>query len=240
MKIEARSHAILFGERVIPFTLQRNGRKRLKIVVTPELAVEVVAPLAATDEQVLSVVRKKASWIARRLDQQASFHPLPAPRQYISGETLVYLGRQYRLHVEHEPGQPAKLIGRYLNVRVENRSNRTEVRRAVTAWYKTRSRQTLGRYLQKCQNITRRHGMPEPGLLIRDMKRRWGSCSPAGRITLNLKLVQVPVHCIEYVIMHELCHLKYHNHSKAFYALLTRCMPDWRKRKTDLDRFRLS
>lgn len=240
MKADSQAHIIHFGEREIAFNLYRNGRVRLKIEVTPELAVEVFAPYTATDAQVLAIVHKKASWIAQKLDLQASYHPLPVPRQYISGETLVYLGRQYRLQVETGANQPAKLIGRYLKVWVKNSTIRRDVKWAVEAWYRERSRMTLGRYLEKCQTITRRHGIPEPKLMIRSMQRRWGSCSLAGRITLNSKLVQVPVHCIEYVIMHELCHLKHHNHSKVFHSLLMRCQPDWRKRKAALDRFQIS
>jgi predicted metal-dependent hydrolase len=240
MKTEAQQYTIQFGNRAIAFNLRRNGRKRLKIVVAPELVVEVIAPYTATDDQIFSAVNKKAPWIAKKLDQQASYHPLPAPRQYVSGETLVYLGRQYRLRVVTGAGQPAKLIGGFLEVTVEDPSDRRAVKSAVDEWYRRRAHQTISRYLEKCSAITSRHDVPEPELMIRNMQRRWGSCSPAGRITFNLKLVQVPVHCIEYVIMHELCHLKHHNHSKAFYALLTRCQPDWRKRKAILDRFRLS
>jgi predicted metal-dependent hydrolase len=240
MKTDVQPHTISYGDRKISFDLHRNDRKRLKIVVTPELAVEVFAPCNATEDQILMTVYKKSPWICQKLDKLASYHPLPTPKQYISGETLVYLGRQYRLQVEAGKKQPARLIGRYLNVRIDNRSKPQDVKRAIDKWYRKRSEQTISRYLEKCQAVAHRHGVPEPKLMIRDMKRRWGSCSPAGRITINLKLVQVPVHCIEYVLMHELCHLKYHNHSKAFYALLTRCQPDWRKRKEDLDRFRLS
>ena len=179
---------------------------------------------------------KKAAWIAGKLDGLERYHPLPAPKKYISGETLVYLGRQYRLKVELGSKQPVKLIGRFLKVWVEDKKDTRRVKNAVDAWYRKRAHETLGRYTEKCHAIASRHGVAKPLLTIRNMRRRWGSCSPQGRITLNVNLVKTPVHCIEYVIMHELCHLKYHNHSKAFYSLLTRCQPDWRKRKEMLDK----
>jgi predicted metal-dependent hydrolase len=138
------------------------------------------------------------------------------PKRYLSGETLVYLGRQYRLKVETGSKQTSKLTGRFLWVCVEDRSDINAIKNSVEAWYKKRAHEILGRYMDNCYRIASRHGVQEPSLTVRLMRRRWGSCSPSGRIILNLNLVKVPIHCIEYVIMRELCHLKYHNHSKTF------------------------
>ena len=229
-----------FGSRQIPYRLHRADRKRLRVVVSPELVVDVYAPRNTDDEKIRLAVQNKASWIARTLDKLESYHPLPIPKRYISGETLVYLGRQYRLKIVKNSKKSAKLMGRFLWVWVENNNDTPSVKKAVDQWYRKRAREVLGRYLEKCYTVASRHGVPEPLLVIRTMQRRWGSCSNKGRITLNVNLIKVPVHCIEYVIMHELCHLKYNNHSKTFYSLLTRCQPDWRRRKEMLDRFRLS
>ena len=239
MKIKAAGRTIEFGSRKIAYTLHRTDRKRLKIVVAPELTVDVFAPKNADDKAVHAAIMKKASWIARKLNTLEAYHPLPAPKRYISGETLVYLGRQYRLKVEKGPLQSAKLLGRFLWIWVKEKSDTRCIKKAVNSWYRIRAEETLGRYMEKCFAIASRHGVPQPLITIRTMKRRWGSCSPKGRITINTNLIQVPIHCIEYVIMHELCHLKHHNHSKAFYSLLTRCQPDWRKRKETLDRIRV-
>jgi len=236
----AKRNVIQFGTRRIPYRLHRADRKRLRVVVSPDLTVDVFAPKTVNDERVRVAVQKKAPWIARTLDKLEAHHPLPSPKRYISGETFVYLGRQYRLKVENGLRQPAKLLGRFLWVWVKEKNDDQSVRKSVGQWYRRRARETLGRYVEKSYIIASRHGVPEPLLVIRTMRRRWGSCSQSGRITLNVNLVQVPVHCIEYVIMHELCHLKHHNHSKAFYSLLSRCQPDWRKRKETLDRVRLS
>ncbi len=235
MRTDYSVHYIDFGSRKIAYRLHREDRKRLRIVVAPELTVDVFAPIAAGEESIKTAVLKKAAWVAGKLNALERYHPLPAPKKYISGETLVYLGRQYRLKVATGLRQPAKLIGRYLSVWVADKKDTGSVKKMVDAWYRRRARKALGRYLERCYTIASRHGVEKPALTIRKMCRRWGSCSPRGRITLNLNLVKVPVHCIEYVVMHELCHLKYHNHSKSFYSLLTRCQPDWRKRKEVLD-----
>ena len=240
MKIETVHHVIQFGSRKIPYRLHRADRKRLRIVVSPELKVDIFAPKFATDEELQAAITKKAPWVSRTLDKVEGYHPLPTPKNYLSGETFMYLGRQYRLKVEGGIRQPAKLLGRFLYVWVEDKSESQGVKNSVNAWYQKRASATMDQYMEKCQVVASRHGVPKPSLVIRTMRRRWGSCSPSGRITLNTSLVKVPVQCIEYVIMHELCHLKNHNHSRAFYSLLTRCLPDWRQRKETLDKFRLS
>ena len=236
MRTDHAMNVIDFGTRKITYSLHREDRKRFRIIVAPELTVNVFAPVTADEDQIQAAVMKKAAWIASKLDVLERYHPLPAPKKYISGETLVYLGRQYRLKVEQGYRQPVKLKGRFFWVWVEDKKDTRSVRKAVASWYRKHAHETLGRYMKRCYAIASRHGVPEPVLLIRAMRRRWGSCSPKGRITLNLNLVKAPVHCIEYVIMHELCHLKYNNHSKFFYSLLTRCQPDWRKRKEELDK----
>lgn len=229
-------HIIEFGNRRIPYYLTRRKRKRIRIRVAPDLTVSVSAPLRAKDEQIERVLTQKARWIARKLDEIKDFHPLPAPKQYVSGETFCYLGRQYRLKVETGEKSPAKLKGKFLYVSVPDKQDRDAVKKMVESWYRQRAEQTFTRYQKKCSDVVGRHGIPKATLTLRKMRTRWGSCSSKGRITINTNLIQAPVHCIEYVIMHELCHLKHHNHSPAFYKLLTQCMPDWQKRRQVLQK----
>lgn len=238
-KIKSTEHSVEYGSRKIVYNLFREKRRRLRIVVSPELNVDVFAPKKAPEIKIHDIVRKKAPWIAKSIDKLESYHPLPVPKQYISGETLFYLGRQYRLKVGKGKNEPAKLRGKFLHVQVMNKADINKVKSEVEVWYRKRAKDILSRYMEKCFAVASRHGIPEPFITIRKMRSRWGSCSPAGRITLNLKLVQLPVQSIEYVIMHELCHLKHPNHSKQFYSFLNRCLPDWRKRKKELDRIRI-
>jgi hypothetical protein len=240
MKTEPEMRKIELGRRCIPYALHRTARKNLRVVVNPDLSVAVYAPRHVETAEIESGMARKAAWIAKTLDRVETYHPLPSPKQYISGETFVYLGRQYLLKVVNGESGATKLSGRYLRVSVSDCENGEAVKRRVDRWYRGHAKNTFERYLARCYEVASRHGVPEPTICVRKMRRRWGSCAVSGRITLNIGLVQVPVHCIEYVIMHELCHLRHHNHSPNFYRLLTRCQPDWRNRKDTLDRFRLA
>lgn len=231
MKTEALEQVLVYGERRIPYRLRFSDRKRLRITVRPDLSVVADAPGRFSEQEAREAVRSKARWILRQLASFEEFHPLPMPHKFVSGETFVYLGRQYRLKVETGEKAPAKLRGRFLHVAVAEKTDAKAVQRSLDAWYRVRAGEVFHRYLSACVEIGRRHGIAEPTLTIRDMRTRWGSCTAAGRITLNLKLIHAPVHCIEYVIMHELCHLVHHDHSPRFYRLLCRCMPDWEKRR---------
>lgn len=228
-----------FGQRKLQCRVERGERRHIRITVEPDLTIHVRAPRTIGSDQVRALVAKRAAWIARALEKQERYHPLPSPKNYISGETFVYLGRQYRLKVVAGADKPAKLQGPFLFVHVKN-AGKEQVRRKVENWYRDRAGEAFARHLLRCHAIAGRHGVPLPHISIRTLKRRWGSCSAAGHITLNVKLVQVPVQCLEYVIMHELCHLRQHNHGREFFSLLTRCQPDWRTRKEILAALRFA
>lgn len=231
------SQTIEFGSARIRFELTHSSRKRLKISVHPDLRVTVEAPEGRLLEDVLRRVRRRADWVVRQLDYFERFQPLPTPREYISGETHVYLGRQYRLKVVADEREWAKMIRGYFEVHVRDRDNTDRVRRSLTGWFNEHGKAVVSSRLAQCYEVLRRSGVPEPkSVVFRRMAKRWGSCGKSGVIMLNTELAKAPVHCIDYVIIHELCHLKYRNHSKEFFALLTACMPDWERRKERLER----
>lgn len=237
-RAKERSHVSLvihYGGEQIPVQVAFRDRKNLSISVHPDRRVEIVAPTGADLGRVLERATRRAPWIVKQRRFFEQHQPKLPPPRYLSGETLLYLGRQYRLKVASGSPACSKLLGRFLVVTVPELGDTDAVRREVLRWYRRRAQVIFPARLALCLDSARSLALSPPPLIIRHMAKRWGSCTKDGTILLNTDLVRTGVHCIDYVITHELCHLIIHGHNEEFYRLLGRIMPDWKSRKKRLD-----
>ncbi|MGB3239138.1 MAG: SprT family zinc-dependent metalloprotease [Geitlerinemataceae cyanobacterium] len=237
-------HSVQYGSSSILFSLEYSPRKTLAIEVHPDSSVVVKAPETASIEAIETKVSHRASWIAKQQRQFAQYAPqLPAP-EYISGEGYRYLGRQYRLKTIESDREKVRLWYGRLEVSTPDPNNRKKIEKAIDKWYRDRALTIFLERYQHCLQLVAPYGIQHVreasrnencGFVLRTMPKRWGSCTKEGNIQLNPLLVSAPKDCIDYVIVHELCHLRFHNHSPRFYKLLETILPDWKTRKDYLN-----
>lgn len=228
-----------YGTTLIEYEVAYQPRKTLAIHVHPDGRVTVDAPEGALQNEIEVAVRKRARWIIKQQRAFARRPAPPTPRQYVSGESHFYLGRQYRLKVQQSATryEVVKMQRGRIVVSVQDTTNRDRVRQLLEDWYRRRAQVVVQERIDAWYPKLERFDIPYPQVTLRAMRSRWGSCTTSGTITLNPRLIQVPKDCIDYVIVHELCHLKEHNHSPQFYRLLSATMPDWKLRKDRLERW---
>ena len=233
--------SVHYWDEQIPYTVvERAARKTLGIEVHPDGRVLVLVPSICDDATIEDKVRLRASWISRQLTMFSRFERHTAPRQYLGGESHRYLGRQYRLRViANEPGlvsAQVKLTRGEMVVTGPKNLPPEKIKELLRCWYLNRARDAFDAALTDTFDIFSRRKLVKPRISVRDMRSRWGSLSPGGLITLNSRLIQAPRPCIEYVILHELCHLVHRDHNAKFFELLEKHMPDWQKRKNRLEK----
>lgn len=231
------AHSLKYGPDEVEYSVVENPRlvSRVRIHVDPDGHVEVERPLGVGADEVQRAVQKRSRWIFRNLRAGHAVRKHALPRRYVSGECHFYLGRRHKLIVV-ETSHIASAV-RLWRGRIEVSlpvADPVAVRRRMGDWYRERANSYFARKLPELfARFEGVAGAPDFQLLV--MEKRWGSCSPSGRLSLNPSLIKAPTHCVEYVLLHELCHLVEHNHSKRFYALLERHCPDWRAWKSELD-----
>ena len=175
------------------YRLRRSTRRTLAITVEPGGALSVTAPEGATMAQVEAVLRRRREWIRRRTREVSALPPPPAPREWVSGETHRYLGRQYRLRVARGEQPAVRLAGAFFRVEAPDPADRAQVRRTMERWYLDHARSTLARRMEELVRRTPRLRLPgAPPLIVRRLRQRWGSCSPEGRILMNVEAVTLP------------------------------------------------
>lgn len=229
-------HSIKYGEHAIEFDVVLRMRKTLEISVEPDASVIVAAPLNASLAEIEQKVHRRATWILRQIRYFAQFQPRTPERQFASGETHLYLGRHYRLKIVQQAESSVHLMHGFIIVRTPYVERVDITRDRLESWYRERAKI---KFSERVEFNLARFSIPEDfrpkSLNIRQSTRWWGSMSPASGLMLNRKLIEAPLDSIDYVITHELCHIAVPHHGPEFYDILSRVMPDWRRRKLRLE-----
>ena len=228
--------SVRFGGTTIQYHVRRSARRRKTVDITVDgTGVQVAVPQDTPDEDVRAIVHRRAPWILAHAPETL----LEAlPKGFVSGETLPYLGRNVRMVVSvgDVPAPEVRFDHWRLRITVPrylSEGNRSGcIRRAVVAWYRRRAEARLATIVERWWP---RFGGREPyRLLIRDQRQRWGSCAPDGTLRFNWRLAMLRPDLAEYVVVHELAHLRVRNHSTEFWNLLSRAMPDAQERRRRL------
>ncbi len=180
-------------------------------------------------DKVEALVTKKTRWILKKLLFQRDRRP-PKPKEYVSGESFSYLGGNYRLKVESGPFEYVTLKSGKLTVHVPSRVRKRDryIRNALVGWYREHA---LNMLQDKVARYSKVVGVVPSSVGIKTFKSRWGSCSSNGHIQFNWKIIIAPNPIVDYVVVHELCHLRHHNHSPDFWKCVEWVLADYRERK---------
>jgi predicted metal-dependent hydrolase len=227
--------SIRFGNKRIHFELRASDRKTLGIEVHPDQSVVAIAPNGSSDEAIDEKILKRASWILKQQQDFEAFLPILPAHKYTSGESFRYLGRQYKLRIFKARTERVRMQRGQIQVSLPDRTDTATVKTMLDAWFRHRAELVIAELWPKCVAKVERHGIEAKTYQLRKMKTRWGSCGKNGIILLNPELISAPKQCIEYLIIHELCHLKHYNHGAEFFELLSVLVPDWEVKREKLN-----
>ncbi|WP_138091017.1 M48 family metallopeptidase [Halalkalibacterium halodurans] len=231
-------HQIKYGDKLISFELERKNVKNVNLNIKPDMTITVSASEKVPLDFIYGFVKGKGAWITKNIKDFESVQPYKqSEREYVSGESYKYLGKQYRLRVRTvEQKEEVKYFRGFLYLYVKAQDNYSRKAKLMEEWYRTKVKNTFEKSLVKMYPLVEKYGVAKPGVELRTMKARWGSALvDTNTILLNTELIKAPKHCIDYVVLHELIHFKYNDHSDSFYKMLYSLMPDWEKRKAILD-----
>lgn len=223
-----------YGSLEYRYTLIPHTRKALRLTVTPEQVIILHCPLDADTDRIEKFLKKKAYWLGKQLRFFGKYQRTEYVKEYVSGESFYYLGRQYQLVVKRASKDRVVLSREAITVYTTRPVTMMKYTKALLdLWFRSTAEEV---FLERFNRILERFEYKHtPSLGIRDMKKRWGSCVEKRKILLNPKLIRVSSSCIDYVITHELCHVRFKNHDKKFFAFLDEQFPHWENVKEKLE-----
>lgn len=221
---------IQFGTRTIPFEVIYRKRKTLEIGVEPPDRVTVVAPADTPKDVILQKVRSRAAWIVQKLFLFQRMEVQPIKREYVNGESFLYLGRNYSLQLIVDPNikkPEVKLYQGKFYVTTPDR-NEQRIRRAMEQWYRSK---TLEKVMERISYYQRYFDRKPAAVRVKEQQKRWASCTARNELLFNWRCVMAPSPVLDYIVVHEMCHMYHKNHSRDFWELLASILPDYEDRK---------
>ncbi|EKE21685.1 MAG: hypothetical protein ACD_7C00154G0004 [uncultured bacterium] len=224
----------IYGKYKYEYNLILEKRKTFSLSVYPDMKIVLRAPNKMDSNEIEKFLKKKWLWLERQLQFFAQFQGKRVQRDYISGESFLYLGRQYKLIVEKSKDDYVSLQkGRLIIYTKGNLRDSARNKKLLDKWYRDKIEKVFN---ERLDEIVKKFDYNfDFKLVVRKMNKRWGSYAKNQTISLNPSLINASKKCIDYVITHELCHVKYHSHNKNFLRLLNRKFPNWEKVKEELE-----
>lgn len=228
------THKFTYGTYSYDYELERQERKTLSLTVNPDKSIVLKCPNEASDDKVEAFLTRKWGWLEKQLNFFKKANGKSSIKEYVSGESFYYLGRQYKMAVKKAKGDKVALTkGKLLVSTSKSVSDGDNNKKLLNTWFDEKRAKVFSDRFTEMKKLFDFKVMPELG--IRKMKARWGSFLSKEKIFLNPKLIHTSKDCIDYVIVHELCHMRYKNHDKKFYSFLDEKYPGWKKVKEKLE-----
>lgn len=219
-----------YGTQRIEFSVIFRKRKTLSIEVEAPGIITVIAPEGATEDRILETVKTKSKWIVQKLFEIKEMEYRKRTKQYVNGESFIYMGRNYSLQIiiDDKITLPvAKLFRGKLYVYTYSK-NEEIIKQALENWYKDKAKEKIKERVIYYQNY---FDIKPTKIIVKDQQKRWGSCTTKQELLFNWKCIMAPSPVLDYIVVHEMCHLVHMNHSKEFWQLLKRVLPDYESRK---------
>jgi predicted metal-dependent hydrolase len=221
----------------IDLTIIYSRRRTIGISVRQDASVIIRVPARTPMKTIERIVAEKTVWIIKHRDNYRDNMALQPGMLYRSGEIHMFRGRKLVMNIEKSEKSSIRFGESSIDIGIRDTDDPSAVKKILYRGYRDHARKVFPHLMSQVIEHHSEQKFSPVSMVTRTMKRRWGSCSPGGVITLNTELIKLPDRYIEYVITHELCHLRHHNHGKQYYKLLSELYPNWKETRKEMRKF---
>lgn len=222
---------VKYGTKDIEFSIEFKNRKTMSISVEPPNNITVVAPVGTSEEEIKEVVKSKGAWIVQKLFEFRNIESKRVNREFVNGESFMYLGRNYSLqiHIDEtlQNNSSVKLFRGKFHVYVKEKNDEL-IKAAMEAWYREKTEEQVKKRIKYYQKFFNKKPMD---IKVKEQKKRWASCTSNNELLFNWRCVMAKSIALDYIVVHEMCHMYYMNHSQEFWDLVSSVMADYEVRK---------